>query len=281
MEARVRPARESDREPLMSFIKDVWGGHDYIPNVWDEWLRDRRGKMFVVEVDGVPVGMNRVSFPQDGSAWFQGARIHPEYRGKGLATMLGENSMKFAAERGLRVFRLTTGSRNYASRRQTARMQFSELARFSVYEPPKKRGKADRIQRVTGAEAKEAMRLVRRSSEFQLGAGMYWHDFAVASLTPKVFAGLVDRGAVYRLGGAVAVVDVGGEGFETWEEIGFICGPVADSAKLVKSALGRVKGADARWAFIPQRSRLIASLRRAGFTRSFSQIVYERKAANG
>ena len=129
--ATVRPARASDRGTLMSFIKDVWGGNDYIPQVWDHWLRDRRGRMFVVESGGVPVGMNKVSFLDDGSAWFQGARVHPEHRGKGLATLLGENSMRFAARRGVRVFRLTTGTRDIPSRRQTARMGFEELARFS------------------------------------------------------------------------------------------------------------------------------------------------------
>ena len=96
MESENRPARPSDKAPLMSFIREVWGGHDYIPYVWDWWLKDRTGKMFVVEVDGVPVGMNRVRFLEDGSAWFEGVRVHPDFRGKGLATMLGENSMKVA-----------------------------------------------------------------------------------------------------------------------------------------------------------------------------------------
>ena len=35
MEAKVRPARAEDKEPLMSFIRQVWGGHDYLPYVWD------------------------------------------------------------------------------------------------------------------------------------------------------------------------------------------------------------------------------------------------------
>ncbi|HKT22045.1 MAG TPA: GNAT family N-acetyltransferase, partial [Nitrososphaerales archaeon] len=112
MDVAVRPARLSDRAPLMSFIKDVWGGHDYIPRVWDHWIRDPRNKMFVVTVDGTPVGMNRLRFMEDGSAWFEGARVHPDYRSQGLGSLLGENSMKLAKDLGITTFRLTSGSRN-------------------------------------------------------------------------------------------------------------------------------------------------------------------------
>ena len=112
MVPRVRRVRPSDRAPLMSFIKGVWGGHDYIPYVWDEWAKDEVNPMFVVEVDGTPVGMNRLRFLEDGSAWFEGVRIHPAHRGRGLATMLGENSIRVAKRRGATEFKLTSGSRN-------------------------------------------------------------------------------------------------------------------------------------------------------------------------
>jgi GNAT superfamily N-acetyltransferase len=101
MIARVRPARQADKEPLMSFIKDNWGGHDYIPQAWDEWLENKEGRVFVVEADGVPVGMNRVKFLLDGSAFLEAARVHPGFRGRGLATMLGRSAMRFAMDRGV------------------------------------------------------------------------------------------------------------------------------------------------------------------------------------
>ena len=282
MEAKVRPARASDRAPLMSFIKDIWGGHDYIPYVWDAWLRDRSSKMFVAEVDGVPVGMSRVGFLGDGSAWLQGVRIHPAFRRKGLATMLGENSMKVACERGVKIFRLTTSSRNFASRRQAAKMNFNELARFSVYSPPRRfRPARHGVERVTGAEAKEAQSLINRSKESRLGGGLYWHDFAATSLTPDVIGGLIEDGTAWRLGGAIVVAGIGGEGHEKWEEISFAGGPLRDLVPLVKSLIGRVKRADERWIFMPKGSPLIRELRRAGFRREFSQMVFERRAANG
>ena len=283
MEAKVRPAKPADKTPLMSFIKDVWGGHDYIPSVWDEWLRDKSGKMFVVEVDGIPVGMNRVRFLEDGSAWFEGARVHPAFRGRGLASMLGENSMQFAAARGVRVFRLTSGSRNRAAHRQISRIMFRETVRFSVYEPPK--GKKPKPTgaaiRMAPGEVGKLTHLLRIAKEFQLGGGVLWHDFTAASLTKEVVSGLLAEGAVWRAGDAVAVTRTGGEGEGEWEEICYLGGPVVDSMQLVRALVGRNRNASERFVFVPQRSPIISALRKEGYSRNFSMVLFERKAANG
>ena len=214
MEARVRPAKQSDKAPLMSFIKDVWGGHDYIPSVWDHWMRNKQGKVFVVEAEGTPVGMNRVRFLEDGSAWFEGARVHPAFRGRGFATLLGNNSMRFARARGARVYRLTSGSRNRAAHRQIRRMKFKEVARFSVYEPPKARElrQTGKATQVSSGDLRSAMRLFRQAREFRLGRGVHWHDFSAALLSKEVVSDLIDAGAVWRAGDALAVTRIGGEG---------------------------------------------------------------------
>ena len=283
MKAFVRPARQSDKGPLMSFIKEVWGGHDYIPQVWDQWLTDSRGKMFVVEAEGRPVGMNRVRFLDDGSAWFEGARVHPDYRGMGLASMLGENSMMVARTRGVRVFRLTSGSRNDVAHRQIARIRFREVARFSVYEPRAgmRLRPNNRAKRVVREDAKEAERMLRRTKEFSLGRGVEWHDFTAASLTRVVVEKLVRSGSVWRTGGAIAVVQEGGEGGGRWEEISFVGGPVREATGLVRSIVGRNKKAKERYVFLPQRSPLIRALRRCGYVRNFSMILFERRATKG
>jgi len=266
----------------MSFIKDIWGGHDYIPDVWDDWLKDEHGKMFVVEVDKKPVGMNRVRFLEDGSAWFEGARVHPDFRGKGLASMLGENSMKFAKESGASVFRLTSGSHNRVAHRQIARIRFSEVSRFSVYEPGKgwRSKSAHDVERVTSDKLPETVRLVEASKEFRLGTGVFWHDFTAAALTPDVIRGLSLEGELWRAGEAVAVTREGGEGSGIWEEICFLGGPVSDATRLVRALVGTNRRASERWVFLPQGSPLIHVLRIEGFERNFSMILFERRATN-
>jgi len=283
LDVKVRPARAADKAPLMSFIKDVWEGHDYIPLVWDRWLHDRRGRMFVVEADGIPVGMNRVRFLEDGSAWFEGARVHPALRGRGLASMLGENSMRYAEARGVKVFRLTSGSHNRAAHRQISRISFSEAARFSVYEPPKgkKPEPTGSAIRMAPPELLTVMGLLRSAKEFQLGGGVFWHDFTAVSLTKKVVSALLAEGATWRAGDAVAVTRTGSEGEGDWEEICYLGGPVHDSMRLVRALVGRDRDASERYVFVPQGSPIISALREEGYTRNFSMVLFERKAANG
>ena len=282
MDAKVRPALPSDKEPLMGFIKDVWGGHDYIPYVWDWWMKDPVAKMFVVEVDGVPVGMNRVRFLEDGSAWLEGVRVHPDFRGRGLATLLGENSMKVAREKGVRVFRLTSGSRNRLAHRQIARIEFEEISRYSAYQPPK--GK--RLPRKKGAvkarkeDSERVIGLIERSKEYELGRGVFWHGYTAASLTPEVIRKLILEGAVWTFGRAAAVTREYGERW-VWEELCFVGGPVEDAMKLIDSVLGWSKKARVRWVFVPQGSPVIHGLREKGFRRNYSGILFERTAANG
>ncbi|HEV2226533.1 MAG TPA: GNAT family N-acetyltransferase [Nitrososphaerales archaeon] len=283
MDFRIRPARAEDKVPLMSFIKDVWAGHDYIPEMWDDWLGDPTGRVFVVEVGGVPVGMNHLKFLEDGSAWFEGVRVHPDYRGRGLASMLGENSMRIARDKGVEIFRLTSGSHNKIAHRHIARIKFAEVARFSAYEPrgivrPKP---TDETIKVTGKEFSEVLSQIEHTKEYELGRGVFWHNWTATSLSPQVVRKLVAESAVWRNGDAVAVMREGGEGNKRWEEMCFIGGPETEAWKLLISLFGRNAGVTDRWVFLPQKSPLIHKARAEGFARKFSMILFERRAANG
>jgi GNAT superfamily N-acetyltransferase len=279
---RIREAKPTDREQLMGFIKDIWGGHDYIPYVWDEWLADSSGKMFVVMVDGVPVGMNRVKFMEDGSAWFEGARVHPDFRGRGLASMLGEYSMNFARKRGVNVFRLTSSSRNKVAHRQIARIRFLESSRVSVYEPedgtrflPKKG-----VRRAGIEDLDHVKGMITHSREFRIGSGVFWDSFAAAGLSPQVIEKLVDRGEMWISEGAVLVTRMAQEGRQTWRQVCFLGGDMEGAGKLVRHVFSLRKGARVtrRLVFLPQGSPLIGVIRRIGFRRAWGLILFVRSA---
>jgi ribosomal protein S18 acetylase RimI-like enzyme len=280
---KVREARRSDKEPLMSFIKYVWGGTDYIPHVWDDWIRDRSAKMFVIETDGKPIAMNRVRFPEDGSAWFEGVRVHPQYRRLGLASMLGENAMKVASDRGSTIFRLTSGSRNKASHGQVAKMGFREVSRFSVYQAdPAMRFRSHREARVAREQDLDLVRnLIEESREFRLGQGVLWDGFVALSLTPSVLRGRLRGKSVYVTGDAVAIHLPGREGRETWNQIGYISGEPDSAVKLVDSIFAMKGKFSWKLAMVPQRSPLIRAFREHGLTRSFANVLFERRAAKG
>jgi hypothetical protein len=129
-------------------------------------------------------------------------------------------------------------------------------------------------------EFQAVMGLFERAREFKLGSGVFWHDYAATSLTANVVGKLISEGSVWRSGEAVAVAREGGGGSEVWEEVCFVGGPVADSMNLVRFLIGRRKGAAERWVFVPHRSPIISALRKQGYGRNFSMILFERRAAN-
>ena len=285
MRVEVRRARQSDKGPLMAFIKDVWGGHDYIPRVWDRWLGEKDARMFVVLADGRQVGMSRVRFLSDGSAWFEGARVHPGYRGMGLATALGEAGVDYARRKGASVFRLTSNSRNRQAHRQIARIGFEESHRISVYElPDGLKPRAAKDARPAGpGDAERVLEAVEGSRELALSSGLLWDSFTAVRLTRESLAMMISGGHVYRLGGAVAVSKLGGEGTESWNQVCFLTGPSEDAVRLVLHIFAQKRVGRVDWcmAYIPQGSELISGLRGAGLKRSFSLILFERQADNG
>ncbi len=285
MKVEIREARPGDKEPLMSFIREVWGGHDYIPYVWDEWIRDMDAKMYVALADGVQVGMSRVRFLEDGSAWFEGARVHPDYRGMRIAAALGERAMKSARERGVRVFRLTSGSWNKSAHRSIARIGFGETARMSVYAPSKgaRFGLVLGVRTVGKEGAEDAFRKIRNSREFRLGSGVMWDSFAAEALTKEIVTQESAAGRLYTTGDALAISRQGGERRERWRQVCFLCGNPAGAVRLVRYIFGRKEPfrTDRRLAYVPQGSRLIGHLRKAGLIRDFSLILFERRAAKG
>jgi GNAT superfamily N-acetyltransferase len=281
----VRPARPSDKEPLMEFIRRVWGGHDYIPSVWDSWLRDRNSEMFVATADGLQVGMNRIRYMPDGSGWLEGARVHPAYRGRGVASSLAEAAIAAASGKGVTVFRLTSGSHNKTAHRHIARIGFTEISRVSTYTPSKgmRLGPVGGVERLTGGDFETVSSSVRNSREYRLGAGVLWDVFAVRSLDDGEILRALNAGEAYGCGGAVAMAKVGREGTEVWRQVCFVCGGGDDAVRLVRHAFG-MRGeprADRRFAYVPQGSGVISSLRSAGFERDFSLVLFERRLAKG
>jgi GNAT superfamily N-acetyltransferase len=267
----------------MSFIKNVWGGHDYIPRVWDQWLVEKDSKMFAVLVDGRPVGMSRVCFLEDGSAWFEGARVHPEFRGKGLATALGERMMRASRERGVKVFRLTSSSRNKRAHRQIGRMGFEETSRLSVYSPVEGMapGHTGGVRRAGEDEIAEVMSVIRSSPEFAIGSGVMWDEFTAEALDQKIVANALAEGHVYRTHDALAVAKAVKAGDEVWKQVCFLTGKEEEAVRIVRHFF--LQGEEADWclAYVPQGSRLIGALRRAGLKRDTALILFQRKAVNG
>jgi len=130
LQVHVREAQDSDREAVFEFCRHTWSWGDYIPYVWDKWLKEPNGKTFVATVEGVPVGIQHITIDKPGEAWLSGARTAPQYRRMGVASAITMKCLEYAKSMGVRVARLVTESNNVAALAAVQKMGFTPIAEF-------------------------------------------------------------------------------------------------------------------------------------------------------
>ena len=109
-ELTLRPVRPGDRERIVEMTKDVWGGHDYLPEVFDEWVADAASAFEALEVDGVVVAVQRLRPYAAGLVWYEGLRVASSHRRRGLARAMLTSAIAEAKEQGHREMRLATAN---------------------------------------------------------------------------------------------------------------------------------------------------------------------------
>ena len=110
MTVTVRPARVEDYEPVVAFTEDTWAdrnGGDYIPDVFLDWVEDadEGQQTLVADEGGTPIGLVQSVMLSEYEAWFQGMRVDPAHRNKGVGRTLSRASFDWARERGATVGR--------------------------------------------------------------------------------------------------------------------------------------------------------------------------------
>ncbi len=110
MRVYIRAARTADREAVLRFSEHTWDWGDYLPFVWDRWLRERRGKLLVATIDRQPVAAAHVALAALGEGWLEGLRVDPAYRRQGIATVVTRRCLKETVKLGCRVVRFATAS---------------------------------------------------------------------------------------------------------------------------------------------------------------------------
>jgi len=130
LQIHVREACDADREAVFEFCRHTWSWGDYIPHVWDKWLREENGKVFVATVDGVPVGIQHITIDKPNEAWLSGSRTAPNYRRMGVATAITMKCLEYAKSMGVKVARLVTESDNKAAIAAVQKMGFKPVAEF-------------------------------------------------------------------------------------------------------------------------------------------------------
>lgn len=220
----IRRARPQDKGPVEDITRTVWGGSDHLPRMYDEWVRDRRGGLFVAVAHDEVVGVAKLTMVGAAEAWLEGLRVAPRRRGQGIGQLLVRHRMDRARDLGMLVVRLATARENFAARRVALRTGMRRVAVIVAWTASARPGgTADRARRADMAELWRLLsgRTSRAGPRLTKVPGKWvWRAFRQPDLARDVAAGrcVVTRrdgratGAaiVYPEGEALIVPVIGG-----------------------------------------------------------------------
>ena len=107
-----RPVLERDLKEISEFCKTIWDGHDYVPDVIDDWFHDGQGLFAVAEYEGHAIGCSKVTWLAEGQWWLEGFRVDPKYQGLKVGSLLHHYIDQWWLEHGTGVLRLMTSAKN-------------------------------------------------------------------------------------------------------------------------------------------------------------------------
>lgn len=131
--AIVQKVRTSDRQDILEISSHIWDGHDYIPSVLDEWLKNPKCHTYGVEADNrlVTIGNLRLT-DRNQTGWMEGLRVHPDYRKRGYADMLTKHFLELGSALKVRQLRYTTGANNRVSLRLARKAGFKRIFKMTA-----------------------------------------------------------------------------------------------------------------------------------------------------
>jgi len=137
LQPKIRMVLATDLNDILDISSHVWEGYDYLPFVIEEWLKDSNCYTYATEVNGHVVGIGNLRLVEKGrTGWLEGLRIHPNYRGKGLARAITEHIIKHAQRLHVERLRYTTGSENQASLKLAEKTGFVRVLEMGVFWHP-------------------------------------------------------------------------------------------------------------------------------------------------
>jgi len=94
---KYRKLTHEDYNDIVEMCKDIWGGTDYLPELFHKWVDDKG--IFLGAFDTAAnkiIGVDKYSILYDGTGWLEGLRTHKNYRGQGIGKNLTSIILKKA-----------------------------------------------------------------------------------------------------------------------------------------------------------------------------------------
>lgn len=278
---RVRDASPTDREAVFEFCRNTWPGYgDYIPRVWQRWIRDHSGRFLVAELGGTPVGIAKITDFGEGEVWLEGLRVDRRYRGRGIGDHINAEVMRTLSRSKPRRVRFSTGTTNRASRRISEKCGFEVVARLRYYWRRSRKGEV-RGDVASRRDIGAIHDYISQSRFLQLSSGLISEGWVFREFTRHLLGTYVRRRRVIVMSKAGEITGVAIYPYEENDEsttLGFVDGDDTIVKTFARNCmyLSKAQGLEYCSVAVPTR-RFARLVEEAGFSRkdSVGQIVLE------
>jgi hypothetical protein len=138
---RIGKMKLKDRPRMLQIVKDIWDGGDYMPLVFEDWVKDKKGEFAAaVDENGLIVGFEKLTMLTENDAWIEGLRKDLSMKVKGVGRFLTEHLLKkLSCDPAVRTVRFATYFHNIESISLFTKMGFRvfEKRNHKFYKLPK------------------------------------------------------------------------------------------------------------------------------------------------
>ena len=274
----VRPARADDKDGVLAFCQNTFSWGDYVPAVWDRWLADADGQMLVGVIDQQPVALIHLAFIDEGVAWLEGMRVHPDFRRQGVGSAVDQAARTFARARGSRVARLATSVKNIAAQKTLAKESYTCVARYNEWQAKPARRQFSATRRATLNDADRVLEMWHASSTraaSMLLPDRHWHW---TELSRSRLIDQISAGEVKMVDGGFALLLAYDEHDWSGTNLHAMVGAEQSMFTLALAARGETayRGYPQLEAMLIDYPPVNAALERAGFRREGGMFIYEQ-----
>lgn len=194
----IRHGKLADLSQIKTFTQDTFSWGDYVPGAWADWVRSKRGELFVAEQNKHIVGTLHVRYLEHHEAWLEGVRVRHEVRGQGIASALVQAAHKAARDAHCRIIRLETSIENLAAQRTFEKFGYRRLLHYAGFKGSARPRTFDTVRLAKPRDAKACWELWLHSGQKRTTRGIVpavygwrWWEFTRARLLNDIRAGRV------------------------------------------------------------------------------------------
>ena len=200
MRFNVRPVRKEDKAPLANIVRSLWEGTDYLPGLFDDWVRDNAGEFCAVEWDGRLVGCGKLTWLTEKDAWLEGLRSDTTFKHRGIGKAFLEYMLPRVARKNPETVRFATYWGNIGSVKNAERFGFLKEKELNVKSREIASGPIEAPDgRYRPADRAEKRLFLNRTSFFSQCGGYILDGWRAHPVKKEILEVLTDESRFFRI----------------------------------------------------------------------------------